>query len=165
MNELGILERRRLEAQLLKHVYEVIKARSGADEARAVVGEAVSNAAIEHGKGFADQLGHPPTLQDFRDIMPLWTKDDALQIDVLETSEARLDFNVTRCRYSEMYREMGLGEIGDLLSCNRDGDFCIGYNPAMTLTRTQTIMKGAAHCDFRYRMDPAPDTDAPDAAD
>ena len=23
---------------------------------------------------------------------------------------------------------MGIGEIGDLLSCQRDGDFCIGYN-------------------------------------
>jgi hypothetical protein len=51
-----------------------------------------------------------------------------------------------------MYRDMGLGEIGHLLSCNRDGDFCIGYNPNMELTRTQTIMKGASHCDFRYRM-------------
>ena len=47
---------------------------------------------------------------------------------------------------------MGLGDIGDLLSCNRDGDFCIGYNPEMELERTQTIMKGASHCDFRYRM-------------
>ena len=34
----------------------------------------------------------------------------------------------------------------------QDGDFCIGYNPDMELERTQTIMKGASHCDFRYRM-------------
>ncbi len=47
---------------------------------------------------------------------------------------------------------MGLGDIGHLLSCNRDGDFCIGYNPKMELTRTQTIMKGAPYCDFRYRL-------------
>jgi hypothetical protein len=52
-----------------------------------------------------------------------------------------------------MYRAMGLGEIGHLLSCNRDGDFCIGYNPEMKLERTQTIMKGASHCDFRYSLD------------
>ncbi|MCB1440719.1 MAG: L-2-amino-thiazoline-4-carboxylic acid hydrolase, partial [Nitratireductor sp.] len=39
-----------------------------------------------------------------------------------------------------------------LLSCNRDGDFCIGYNPDIEMTRTQTIMRGASHCDFRYRM-------------
>ena len=40
-----------------------------------------------------------------------------------------LDFNVKRCRYAETYRAMGLGEIGAILSCNRDGAFCEGYDP------------------------------------
>ena len=152
MLNMPILQRRRIEAMILKHVYEVIKERSGEEEARTVIGKAVSNAAIEHGKSMAQALGHAPTLKDFLDIMPLWTKDDALEIEVLEADEEKLNFNVKRCRYAEMYREMGLGNIGDLLSCNRDGDFCIGYNPNIELTRTQTIMKGASHCDFRYRM-------------
>lgn len=152
MQDMPILQRRRIEAMVLKHVYEVVRERSGEEEARTVIGTAVSNAAIEHGNGLAEALGRAPDLEDFRAIMPLWTKEDALQIEVLEADKDRLDFNVVRCRYSEMYKEMGLGEIGDLLSCNRDGDFCIGYNPDMELTRTQTIMKGASHCDFRYCM-------------
>jgi len=152
MLNMPILQRRRIEAMILKHVYEVIKEWSGEEEARTVIGKAVSNAAIEHGKSMAEALGHEPTLKDFLDIMPLWTKDDALEIEILEADEKKLNFNVKRCRYAEMYREMGLGDIGDLLSCNRDGDFCIGYNPNIELTRTQTIMKGASHCDFRYRM-------------
>ncbi|MNW12143.1 hypothetical protein D3C71_2097590 [compost metagenome] len=57
-----------------------------------------------------------------------------------------------RCRYAETYREMGLGHIGHLLSCNRDGVFCTGYDPRITLERTQTVMQGASHCDFRYRL-------------
>ncbi len=72
---------------------------------------------------------------------------------MLAESAGRFDFNVRRCRYSEMYREMGLAEIGDLLSCGRDGAFCTGYNPAIKLTRTQTIMAGASHCDFRYEIE------------
>ena len=47
---------------------------------------------------------------------------------------------------------MGLGGIGDLLSCSRDGAFCEGYDKRIELTRTQTIMGGASHCDFRYRV-------------
>lgn len=152
MQEMPILQRRRIEAMILKHVYEVIRERSGEEEAREVIGKAVSNAAVEHGKGLADSLGRAPDLEDMLAIMPLWTKDDALEIEILDADKGKLDFNVKRCRYSEMYKEMGLGHIGDLLSCNRDGDFCIGYNPDMELTRTQTIMKGASHCDFRYRM-------------
>lgn len=154
MTDMPILERRRIEALVLKHVYETAKAKYGEDEAKALIGEAVSASAIEQGKGFAEALGHAPSLKDFADIMPLWQKEDALRIEPVRSDEEHLDFNVVRCRYSEMYKEMGLGDIGHLLSCNRDGDFCIGYNPNMKLTRTQTIMKGASHCDFRYRMEP-----------
>ncbi|QWK80391.1 L-2-amino-thiazoline-4-carboxylic acid hydrolase [Ochrobactrum sp. BTU1] len=153
MNQLPILERRRIEALVLKNVYEVLRTRSGEEEAQAVIGEAVSRSAIEQGKNFAVELGHTPDLEDFADILPLWTKDNALEIDVLSQGKDHFDFNVKRCRYSEMYREMGLGHIGHLLSCNRDGDFCIGYNPEMKLERTQTIMQGASHCDFRYSLE------------
>jgi hypothetical protein len=51
-----------------------------------------------------------------------------------------------------MYRAMGLGHIGHLLSCNRDGTFAEGFEPALTLGRTQTIMQGAKRCTFRYRL-------------
>ncbi len=49
---------------------------------------------------------------------------------------------------------MGLAHIGHLMSCNRDGTFCEGYDPRLKLTRTQTIMQGASHCDFSYRFEP-----------
>ncbi|SFO90612.1 L-2-amino-thiazoline-4-carboxylic acid hydrolase [Cohaesibacter marisflavi] len=152
MNDIPILERRRIEAMILKHVLDVITERSGREEAEAVIGETCSRSAIEQGKAMAEGLDHAPTLSDFADILPNWTKEDALQIETLVTEPEQMDFNVTRCRYAEMYKEMGLGDIGHLLSCNRDGDFCVGYNPEIKLDRTQTIMKGASHCDFRYKM-------------
>ena len=157
MKDMPILERRRIEAQILKHVHDVVSARSGTEEADAVIGTAVSRSAIDQGRDFATALGHTPSLQDFADIMPLWEKEDALRVEMVEASPEKFEFNVVRCRYAEMYREMGLGRIGHLLSCNRDGDFCVGYNPQMKLTRTQTIMSGASHCDFRYRLEPDAD--------
>jgi hypothetical protein len=152
MTDIPILTRRRIEAMILKHVFDVITERSGRGEAEAVIGETCSRSAIEQGRAMAEGLDHAPNLTDYAAILPNWTKEDALEIEVLRADEEEMDFNVTRCRYSEMYKEMGLGEIGHLLSCNRDGDFCIGYNPEIELTRTQTIMKGASHCDFRYKM-------------
>lgn len=157
MSDLPILERRRIEAQLMKRVYETITERSGEDEAKAVIGSAISKSAIDQGKEFADALGRPPTFHDMSEMMIHWTKNDALQIETLHLSDERMDFNVHRCRYSEMYKEMGIGHLGPYLSCNRDGDFCIGYNPKMKLVRTQTVMTGADYCDFRYSME---DTDA-----
>jgi hypothetical protein len=70
----------------------------------------------------------------------------------LQATDERFDFDVTRCRYAEMYREMGLEAIGDLLSCNRDGTFVEGYNPDITMEREHTIMQGHGRCTFRYRL-------------
>ena len=142
MDPLPILQQRRIEANILKHVYENLSERFGKEQAREIVQETVSQSAIEQGKTFADQIDGDPNLKDFYDILPLWSRDGALEIDVLEASPDKLDFNVKRCRYAEMYREMGIGEIGDLLSCQRDGDFCIGYNAEIEFRRTQTIVGG-----------------------
>ena len=152
LTALPILEQRRLEANILKHVYHVLLERLGRDQAREMIDQIVRQAAVAQGEAFAKALGRTPTLQDFAEILPNWTREDALRIDTLHASAERLDFNVTRCRYAEMYRDMELGDLGPLLSCNRDGSFCTGYNPAITLTRTQTLMQGATHCDFRYRL-------------
>ena len=73
-------------------------------------------------------------------------------MDVLEQSEEKLSFNVTRCRYAEMYRALGIPELGALLSCNRDFSLVEGFNPDVKLTRTQTVMEGASHCDFRFEL-------------
>jgi hypothetical protein len=61
----------------------------------------------------------------------------ALEVEVLEASDTKFDFNMTRCRYDEMYKDMGLGRIGHLLSCNRDGTFCEGYDPNISLRRAR----------------------------
>ena len=68
-----------------------------------------------------------------------------------QTSEA-FEFNVTGCRYAEFYKELGELELGSLLSCGHDFAQAQGLSPDLELTRTQTIMQGAGHCDFRYRL-------------
>lgn len=152
MTDLPILDRRKIEAGVLKHVYDVALEKLGRDRAREILAAAVTRSAIEQGRTFADRQETPPDLEDFYAVLPLWTKDGALEIEVLEHAPDVLSFNVTRCRYCESYTEMGLRDVGDILSCSRDADFCIGYNPEIELTRTQTIMSGASHCDFRYRL-------------
>lgn len=147
---LPILQRRRIEAEILKPVYEELVERLGRDEAMALIARIVRKAALAQGRAFAEADGGHTDLAGFADLLPLWTQDEALTIDEKRRDAAHFDFDVTRCRYAEMYREMGLGEIGHLLSCNRDGTFCEGYDSRIRLPRSQTIMQGADHCDFRY---------------
>ena len=107
--------------------------------------------AQEQGGQLAEQMGGC-SLGHFAGSLKYWTKDNALEIEVLEQTDEAFHFNVTRCRYAELYKALGVAELGDVLSCNRDFALVEGFNPDVTLTRTQTIMKGAGHCDFRYHL-------------
>jgi hypothetical protein len=152
--ELGILARRKIEAAIIAPIFDELAADIGEERAKDLLRRAIRRAAIQAGQDFAARTPGGVNLRTFQEIQHLWTKDDALKIETLHASDEALDFNVHRCRYAETYREMGLGRIGHLLSCNRDGAFCEGYDARISLTRTQTIMEGASHCDFRYRFDP-----------
>jgi hypothetical protein len=57
---------------------------------------------------------------------------------------------VTRCGYAEFYKELGLSDLGFRVHCNRDHTMLVGFNGQIELSRTQTIMEGAACCDFRF---------------
>lgn len=150
--ELGILARRRIEAEIIKPIYEILVRDYGKDKAQAVIGEAVGQAAVKAGQNFAAKEPNGPDLAGFVALQTLWEQDDALKVDIIASDANHYDYDVHRCRYAEMYHEMGLGEIGHLLSCNRDELFIVGYDPSVELTRTQTIMQGASHCNFRYKV-------------
>ena len=150
---LSMLDKRKIEAEILKEVYETLKASHGEEVARTTISESVRRSAIEQARQFAAAAPGGPSLKAFQDVMPLWTKGGALEIEIKEQTDTTFIFNVTRCRYAETYKAMGLGEIGALLSCNRDGAFCEGYDPKLKLDRSQTIMQGASHCDFKYKYE------------
>jgi hypothetical protein len=151
MPDLSILEQRRIEAEIIKPIYDALKSEFGGEAAQRIIRDAIKEKAVEFGKELAKREPDGTSLRKFAQLLPMWTKGNALEIDVLEESDQTFSYNVTRCRYAEMYQELGLSDIGHLLSCNRDGSFCDGYDPRLKLVRTHTIMQGSSHCDFRYR--------------
>jgi hypothetical protein len=80
-----------------------------------------------------------------------YAREDALDYEVIEQSRDAFEIDVTGCRYAEFYKELGEPELGFLLVCTADFATSEGFGPDIKLTRTQTIMQGASHCDFRYR--------------
>ena len=151
--EIGILQRRKIEAEIIKPIYYILKKEYGLEKAKSIIEEAVANAAIQAGREFAQKEEGPTSVQSFVELQYLWEKDDALETEVLVNNEIQYNYTVKRCRYAEMYHEMGLGEIGFLLSCNRDAKFIEGYAPDVKLTRPHTIMNGDGYCDFHYQLE------------
>ncbi len=151
--QVGVLLRREIEARILAPIIQAFSAEFGRERVIEIVTRVIKEIAREQGRGLAAKAGGT-SLTDFVGNKGAWRKGGALETEVLHLDETRYDYNVTRCRYAEMYHRLGIPEIGFLLSCNRDYAFGEGFNPAMQLTRTQTIMQGAPHCDFRYRLEP-----------
>jgi len=153
LNEtIGVLTRRQVEARLVAPLVEALATEFGRDKVLRVIRNAVVEIARRQGRDLSRAMGGN-SLRHFRDSLVHWTRDDALSIELVEESGQAFAFNVTRCRYAEMYRDLGIPELGPILSCSRDFALIEGFNPRIRLTRTQTLMEGAPFCDFRYRLE------------
>lgn len=151
LNDVGVLKRREIEARIVAPLIERLGEEFGHDRVTELAREVVVEVAQAQGGELASFMGGND-LAHFADSMENWTKGGALEVEIVDQSAGTLAFNVTRCRYAEMYRDLGIPELGALFSCNRDGTMVEGFNPDINFERTQTIMGGASHCDFRYTL-------------
>lgn len=152
LNAIGVLTRREIEARLLGPLLAALSKEFGAEQVLCVTRQTIIEIARSQGVQLAQVMGGC-SLAHFAASLEAWKKDDAMEIELLEQSDQRLSFNVTRCRYAEMYASLGLKDLGGVLSCNRDQFLIEGFNPQVRLERNQTIMAGAGFCDFRYSLD------------
>ena len=162
LNACGVLTRREIEARILAPVIEALGREFGREQVVDIVRRVIVDVARDQGRALAAAPAGD-SLTAFAGTLAAWQKDDAMRIEVLEQNDERFAFDVTRCRYAELYRALGIPELGAALSCNRDAALIEGFNPAITLTRTQTIMQGAPCCDFRYTRSEAPEAGRRDA--
>ena len=150
--KIGVLTRREVEARILAPVIDALSKKFGHDQVLDIVRETIILIATDQGAELAEHLGGN-SLQHFADSLQYWTKDKALEIEVIEQTEETFLFNVTRCRYADLYKRLGVSGHGTIFSCARDFALIKGFNKKITLNRTLTIMEGAAYCDFHYTLD------------
>jgi hypothetical protein len=65
-----------------------------------------------------------------------------------------LEFDVTSCRFAELFRAPGEPELGAVLVCQTDFDIASVAEGAVHLKREQTLMQGESCCSFRDRFEP-----------
>lgn len=151
LNEVGVLTRREIEARIVAPLVDALGEEFGRERVINVLRHVIIQLARESGNDLAESTGGRD-IKHFVQGFEAWKKGDALEMDVIEESDEAFSFNVTRCRYAELYRSLGIPELGATLSCNRDFALIQGFSSDISLTRSQTIMEGAPFCDFRYRV-------------
>ena len=145
----------KIQAQVLVPLVKALQSELGEERANAIVRKALG----EHFRKAGDKFWRAQKGNDVGENLATafkgFAEAEALDYEVVKKTPESFDVNVTGCRYAQFYKEMGAPELGFLLVCSADFDMAEGYGKGVKLKRTQTIMQGASHCDFRYRLTPS----------
>jgi hypothetical protein len=150
--DVSIIQQVKIQAQVLVPLVKALQAELGEERANAIVRRALGTIYRRYGEKFWRAKNEKSDLgKVMRSELATYAREDALEYRVIEQSQDAFAFDVTACRYAEFYKELGEPELGFLLVCSADVDMAEGFGPDIGFTRTQTIMQGASHCDFRYK--------------
>lgn len=152
INSVPIIIRREIEALITAPLIKAFIEEFGREPALKITEKVIKSLARQAGELLKVMSGGD-SLEHLQKALSMFGQGGAQEFELLEASPNKAALNVTRCRYAEMYREHGLQEFGFLLSCGRDFALMEGFNPKIRFTRTQTIMEGAAYCDFRFSLE------------
>ena len=146
-----VIEQAKIQAQVLVPLIKALQAELGEERANALVRRALGDIYRRHGEEFWRAKNDKNLGNVMTSAFATFAGGDALDYRVREQSHDSFDIDVTGCRYAQFYKELGEPELGFLLVCSLDFPFAEGFGSDIRLTRTQTIMQGASHCDFRYK--------------
>lgn len=149
-DKVGLLKQREIEIRVLGPVIEAFAKELGKERAYEIVRAALQGISAKQGAEKSAEVGKG--LSSFKEnCVSAWSPNGELEIEMKESGEDVLRFDVKRCAYAELYKALGLSEIGALVSCDRDRPFIEGFDGELTLERDKTIMAGDDVCNFCYK--------------
>jgi predicted ArsR family transcriptional regulator len=148
--DVPVIEQAKIQARVLVPLVRALQAELGEDRANAIVRQALGSVYRRLGEKWWQAQGAKSVGEKMASAFAMYAAGDALDYRVVQQSDDTFEIDVTGCRYAQFYKELGAPELGFLLVCDSDFSMTEGFGPDIRLTRTQTIMQGASHCDFRY---------------
>lgn len=154
LRQLTLLEEARVQAKVLVPVLRAFRAELGEERANEIAREALYAwwLAIARSGGVQPDAHPRKRLNAAFAAGGYAPEPAALDIDPIRSDLEVQQFNVTGCRYANFFREIGEPDLGFMLLCNADNAFTEAAGPGLELVRTQTIMQGANHCDFKWQV-------------
>ena len=147
-----LIEHVKIQAQVLVPLVKTLQEELGEERANAIVRKALGDLYRKFGEEWWRKQGARNLGEKMASFFDTFAAGDALDYEVVKQAPDAFEVNVTGCRYAKLYNEIGASELGFLLTCSADFRMTEGFGTDVQLTRTQTIMQGASHCDFRYAL-------------
>jgi hypothetical protein len=153
--QLSLLDKTRIQAQVLVPVLGALRAELGKERADALVKQALRDWSRRLFGAIAQRMEGSPR-RKWAGIQAVFgaVSGREVEFEILRHDEEGLDIDVTCCRFAEFFRALGEPELGGLLVCAADLDIAAAGEGEVSLERNQTIMQGAPSCSFRYRFAP-----------
>jgi hypothetical protein len=150
--DIPLIEQVKIQAQVLVPLVKALQAELGEERANAIVRKALEDLYRKYGEKWWRTQGARNLGEKVASAFEMFAAGDALEYEVVKKTPEAFEVNVTECRYAKFYNKIGAPELGFLLTCSADFSHAEGFGANVQLTRTQTIMQGASHCDFRYAL-------------
>lgn len=152
---LSLLDKTRIQAQVLVPVLRALRAELGREKADAIVGQALREWSERLFAAIGDEVEGRPRRKwaAMHTAMAEITEQD-VTVEMLRHDPEALEFDVTQCRFAEFFRALGEPELGALLICETDVDIAAAGGGEVGFTRDQTLMQGGPRCTFRYKFAP-----------
>jgi predicted ArsR family transcriptional regulator len=153
--KLSLLDKTRIQAQVLVPLLRALRAELGREKADAIAKQALRDwskqlfAAIGNGV----EGGPRRKWAAMHTAMAEITERD-VTVEMRRHDKDALEFDITECRFAEFFRALGEPELGALLICETDVDIAAAGGGEVSFTREETIMRGAPSCTFRYKFAP-----------
>jgi len=155
--DIPLIEQMKIQAQALVPLVRALQEELGEQRANAIVRKALWPLYRSYGDKWWRAQNGPGLGEKMASAFEAFAAGNALDdVDVVRRTPDAFAVNVTRCRYAEFCQAIGAADLGFVLTCSADFALAEGYE-GVRLTRTQTIMQGASHCDFRYALERGPD--------
>lgn len=148
--EITMLQQREIEARVLAPLIRAFCREFGEERALETARRAIRETARESGR--AVSAAHGGGLESLKkNCVEKFNEGGALTVTPRRDDDECCAFDVTRCKFAELYKELGCADLGAVLSCERDAAFLEGFDESLELVRSETLMEGGARCDFCYR--------------
>lgn len=153
--KLSLLDKTRIQAQVLVPVLSALRSELGREKADAIVKHALRDWSKQLFAAIGDSVEGSPRRKwaAMHTAMAEMTEHD-VTVDMRRHDKEALEFDITQCRFAEFFRALGEPELGAFLVCETDFDIAAAGGTDVSFTRDQTIMQGAPSCTFRYKFAP-----------
>jgi len=152
---LSLLDKTRIQAQVLVPVLQALRGELGKERADAIVKDALRDWSKQLFAAVGDSV-EGSSRRKWAAMQTALTEitEREVTFEMRRHDKEALEFDVTHCRFAEFFRALGEPELGALLVCATDFDIVAAGGSDVSLTREQTLMQGAPSCTFRYAFAP-----------